>query len=111
MLTADDCSKSVNVLSDHTVTCTTTFFGVNVETSFDIKTCRAKPSITLGIKVDALNVDWEETFDNSVEIPIPGLSLGGFGGYLRVVIEDRDSGNVYLKVLSSEITSIYNKDD
>ena len=103
MLTADDCSKSLNLLSQKTVRCTTTVSGKNAEISINLKSCRAKPSVTLGIKVD-LDVDWEMTFDNSVEIPIPGLSafdpdlgVNLYIRYLRVVIEGRD-GDIYLKV-------------
>ena len=99
MLTAEDCSKSLNFLSDQTVTCSTRFAGQNAEISLDIKMCRAKPSITFGIKVDALDLDWEETFEDSVEVAIPGFSIPVVGGvYLRVKIEDRSSGDVYLKV-------------
>ena len=86
--------------------CRTTFAGEDAEISFNIKMCRAKPSITFGIRLDALNVDWTETFENSVEVPIPGFSVLGAGVNLRVAIKDRSSNEVYLKVCYITIYSI-----
>ena len=89
----------MGILSDTTIKCRTTIEGKDAEISYDIKECRAKPSITFGIKVDALNVDWTKTFEDSVEVRIPGFSvLGLFGVNLRVEMRDKNNGNVYLKV-------------
>ena len=83
-----------------TVTCGTTFAtGKYAEISINIKTCRSKPSVTFSIKFDALNVDWTKTFENSVEVSIPGVSLSGIGGmYLEVTIDGRSIDDVYFKV-------------
>ena len=101
MVFAEDCSKyskSGGLLSDLTITCRETIGGEDSEISLDIKLCREKPSITFGIKIDTFH--WEETFTDSAEIAIPGLSLPLIGGvYLRVKLEDKPGGkNVLLKV-------------
>ena len=107
MLTADDCSKTVNFVSEQTLTCSTKFADEDLEISINIKTCRAKPSVTLGIKVDALDLDWSETFENSVEIPIPRLAFPVGGVNLRVIIHGKSNGGVYLKVYSRSVVLKY----
>ena len=99
MLNAKDCSSAVSLfVSDLTLTCSTSFVDEDLEISINMKTCRAKPAVTVGVTVNALNLYWEKTFENSVDIPISGFSVLGAGVYLRVTIQDKSSGNIYLKV-------------
>ena len=81
------------------MTCSAIIDEKNVEIYFKIKTCGAKPSITIGMKVDALYVDWNGTFENSVDFAIPGFArLGYVYVYLNLTMEDKSSGDIYLKV-------------
>ena len=60
-----------------TIKCEESFNGQYAEFSINIKMCREKPSVTVGIEIDALNLDWEKTFIDSTEVAIPGFSLPG----------------------------------
>ena len=83
-----------------TIKCEESFNGQYAEFSINIKMCREKPSVTVGIKIDALNLDWEKTFIDSTEVAIPGFSLpGGIGGvYLKLQLTSKPNEHLYIKV-------------
>lgn len=94
-----DCYQGSDGLS---FDCTDKFAGEKVSIKVDVDTCRQTPKIKVHIVVAALDIDIKETFDNSREIPIPGLSAGSFAGvYLKVQIDSDDSGDVNLKLMLS----------
>ena len=82
-----------------TIKCEESINGQYAEFSITIKMCREKPSVTVGVQIDALDLDWERTFIDSAEVAIPGFSLpGGVGVYLKMQLENKPNKNLYLKV-------------
>ena len=66
----------------------------------DVKACRKNPKVKVNMVIEALSIDWSETFDNSQTISIPGFYYSGFGGVsLKVDVDSKRSGSLRLKVI------------
>lgn len=81
-----------------TIKCEESIDGQYAEFSITIKMCREKPSVTVGLQIDALDLDWERTFIDSTEVAITGFSMFGVGVYLKIQLENKPNKNLYLKV-------------
>ena len=63
----------------------------------DIKACR-RP-VKIDFELDIYNQTFREEFDGDHDIPLPGLSIGGLGGFvLNVNPNPRNNGDLQLKV-------------
>ena len=77
--------------------CTSNFLGQPLSLEIDIKTCRRPVKIDL--ELDIYNQTFRGKFDGDHDIPLPGLSIGGLGGFvLNVNPNPRNNGDLQLKV-------------
>ena len=90
------CTQSSDGLE---VTCESTFAGQREKYTIKLETCREKPKLKFNIKIDALYIDWTETFEDSKEAAIPGFSYAGLMGvYLKVQLKSYENGFTNIKV-------------
>ena len=76
--------------------CTDSLSGKQVTLEIQVKACR-RP-VRIDIKLDMLDQTFRKKLDGSQDIPLPGLSIGGFGIVLNVFADPYDNGDLYLRV-------------
>ena len=77
--------------------CTDKFIEEPLTLEIDIKACR-RP-VKIDFELDILGQTFRVEFNGDQDIPLPGLSLGGFGGFvLNVNANARNNGDLQLKV-------------
>ena len=77
--------------------CTNTFMGEPLTLEIDVKACQ-KP-VKISIVLVIIGQTFSKEFDGQEDIPLPGLSLEGIGGFvLTVNANPLDNGNLQLEV-------------
>ena len=77
--------------------CTDNIDGYPLTLEIDIKACR-RP-VKIGFELDILGLTFREEIDGDQDIPLPGLSIGKFAGFvLNVDANARNNGDLQLKV-------------
>ena len=78
--------------------CDSELDGKTISTTISIDACRDPPKVD--ITVDCFGVYFDQTFKESTDIAIPGLTIGGVGVFLHVQMDnsDVDVGSLDLKV-------------
>ena len=77
--------------------CTDTFVDTRVTLEIQIKACRRPVKIDIELYVPGQT--FRKELDGSQNIPLPGLSLGNFGGIvLNVNADPYDNGDLHLTV-------------
>ena len=86
------------------ISCNVDFAGQKLGFSFAINKCDNPLTVSVGVKVSALNIDISHTQETGVKYPIPGLSVNvppfGRAGLVKVIAVTPQADGLVLKVRS-----------